>query len=261
MTGFLLGLAVLRWEVAAAEDKPIHPDLLRRFAARTYRGTDGTSLNYRLYQPGGQHPATNLPLVLFLHGAAGLGDDNRRQFNGGNEVPPLALTSDEAQARFPCFVLAPQCPRGESWSGTAKEPARMVRLSLAALDRLQAEFQLDPARYYLVGVSMGGVGAWDVAGRFPARFAAVVPICSSGNPDTAGRLAHLPIWCFHGAADPLIGVEHARTMVAAVRKAGGRPRYTEYPGVGHDSYRKAFQEPDLLPWLFQQRTATAPARP
>ena len=91
------------------------------------------------------------------------------------------------------------------------------------------------------------------------KFAAVVPICGSGDPGTAGRLTLVPIWCFHGASDPLIGVEHARRMVAAVRKAGGKPRYTEYPGVGHDSYRKAFQEPELLPWLFRQGTPASAA--
>ncbi len=257
-TGLQLALAVLGWDLATnvvtAEDKPIHPDLLRRFEARTYRGSDGALLNYRLYKPAGQPPATNLPLVLFLHGAAGLGDDNQRQFNGGNEVPPLALTADEAQARFPSFIFAPQCPRGESWSEAGREPARMIRLTLSALERLKTEFRLDSTRFYLVGVSMGGVGAWDVAAKMPAKFAAVVPICGSGNTETAARLTALPIWCFHGADDPLISVERARQMIGAIRKAGGQPRYTEYPGVGHDSYRNAFREPELLPWMFRQST-------
>jgi predicted peptidase len=134
----------------------------------------------------------------------------------------------------------------------------MIRLILAAIESLQSEFSLDPSRFYLVGVSMGGNGAWEVAARFPAKFAAVVPICGAGDPASASQLTRLPIWCFHGTADPLIPVEHARKMIAAVRKAGGNPRYTEYPDVGHDSYRNAFREPDLLPWLFQQQRAPAP---
>lgn len=239
--------------IRAAEEKPVHPLLLKVFEARVHRDASGATLNYRLFKPAGWSNSTHLPLVLFLHGAAGLGDDNQRQFNGGNEVPPLALTSDAAQARFPCFVLAPQCPRGETWSSRASEAPRMIRLTLAALESLRTEFRLDTNRLYLVGVSMGGNGAWDLARRFPQMFAAVVPICGSGDPGTAGRLTRLPIWCFHGAADPLIPVDNARRMIAALRKAGGQPRYTEYPGVGHDSYRNAFREPELLPWLFQQR--------
>jgi predicted esterase len=68
-------------------------------------------------------------------------------------------------------------------------------------------------------------------------------------------MTRVPIWCFHGAADPLISVDYARQMIAALRKAGAQPRYTEYPGVGHDSYRNAFKEPELLPWMFSQRRA------
>jgi predicted peptidase len=126
---------------------------------------------------------------------------------------------------------------------------------MALLKTLPREFPLDPQRIYLVGVSMGGNGVWDVAARFPDRFAAVVPICGSGDPRKAERLTRLPIWCFHGAEDPLIPVSYARSMIAAIREAGGRPRYTEYPKVGHDSYRWAFQESELLPWLFQQRNS------
>ena len=260
-----LMLAPLGGTVVAADSKPIDPVLLQKFEARVFRDPKepaAEALNYRWFRPGlapGPQP-TNFPLVLFLHGAAGLGSDNQRQFNGGNEVPPLALTAEDAQRRFPCFVLAPQCPRGESWSGDSREPARVTRLTLAAVESLRREFPLDARRFYLVGVSMGGNGVWDVAARFPDRFAAVVPICGSGNPAAASRLSRLPIWCFHGAADPLIPVDYARRMIAALRKAGGNPRYTEYPGVGHDSYRNAFKEPELLPWLFQQQLPSAPPR-
>ncbi len=242
-----------------AEDKPINPELLKRFQARTFRAPDG-ELNYRLFIPEPARIGTNLPLVLFLHGAAGSGDDNRRQFNGGNEVPPLALTDGPAQAQFPSFVLVPQCPRSETWSSSGREPARLVRMTLAALGSLKSEFHLDPERLYVVGVSMGGVGVWDVVAKMPTRFAAAVPICSAGDVATAGRLTALPIWCFHGSADPLINVDHARRMIAAIRKAGGQPRYTEYPGVGHDSYRNAFKEPELLSWLFAQRMRASPVK-
>ena len=249
-----VALTGMSWISSAAESQPIDPTLLKRFEARTYKDKSGAVLKYRLFKPTAySDKGTNYPLVLFLHGAAGLGDDNQNQFNGGNEVPPLALTGDDIQARFPCFVLAPQCPRGESWSGLGKEPATMIRLSFETIDSLKQEFHLDSNRFYLVGISMGGNGAWDVVAKFPEKFAAVVPICSAGDPDTARKLIKLPIWCFHGANDPLISVSYARRMMSALRKAGGHPNYTEYPGVGHDSYRNAFREPDLLPWMFGQK--------
>ena len=251
VTGSILVCAFTKSE--AAETKPIDPTLLSRFEARVFTNAPGKVLRYRLFKPAAYDPQTNYPLVLFLHGAAGLGDDNARQFNGGNEVPPLALTADDAQARFPSFVLAPQCPRGTSWSGFGREPSEMVTSTMAALHSLQREFRIDASRIYIVGVSMGGHGMWDTVAKFPKTFAAAVPICAASELAQASKIAPLPVWSFHGVADPLINVSNAREMVAALRKAGGHPRYTEYPGVGHDSYRNAFKEPDLLPWLFSQR--------
>lgn len=237
----------------AAEAKPIDATLLKRFEARVLTNAPGKIVRYRLFKPPAYDSRTNYPLVLFLHGAAGLGDDNARQFNGGNEVPPLALTAEDAQARFPSFVLAPQCPRGSSWSGFGRQPSEIVGATLATVQALQREFRIDPSRIYIVGVSMGGHGVWDTVAKFPQAFAAAVPICAASELSQASKIAPLPVWCFHGAEDPLINVRNAREMIAALRKAGGYPRYTEYPGVGHDSYRNAFKEPDLLPWLFSQK--------
>ncbi len=247
-----LVLLLVAGNVPAAETRAMDAALLRKFDPRTFQGASGHVLKYRLFKPVGYDARTNYPLVLFLHGAAGSGDDNARQFRGGNEVPPLALTADPVQAKFPCFVLVPQCPRTDSWSSDGAQPTETVRLTLAAIETLRREFSIDPQRLYLVGVSMGGHGVWELATRFPKMFAAAVPICAAGDPAKASRIKALPVWCFHGASDPLVGVDYARAMIAALRKAGGHPRYTEYPGVGHDAYRSAFQEPDLLPWLFAQ---------
>ncbi len=106
---------------------------------------------------------------------------------------------------------------------------------------------------------MGGHGVWDVISRQPDLFAAAVPICSAGDTRKAPLLIHLPIWCFHGDADPLVPVQHAREMIAAIKRAGGSPKYTEYPGVGHNSYVNAFKEPELLPWLFSQKRSQVTA--
>jgi predicted peptidase len=251
VSGLVLGIAMLH--SAAGESRAIDATLLKRFEARVFTNTPGQVLRYRLFRPAAYGPQTNYPLVLFLHGAAGLGEDNARQFNGGNEVPPLALTADDAQARFPSFVLAPQCPRGSSWSGFGGRPAETIAATMAAIEALQHEFHIDRNRLYIVGVSMGGHGVWDTVAKFPRTFAAAVPICAASHLAQAPKIAPVPVWCFHGASDPLIHVGNARQMVAALRKAGGHPKYTEYAGVGHDSYRNAFQEQDLLPWLFSQK--------
>lgn len=251
----LLGSLLLASAVNAAET--VDEKLLKLFEARTYREASGSSIPYRLSKPEKYDAKEKYPLVLFLHGAVGAGDNNRLQFNGGNEVPAKALTSPRNREKFPCFILAPQCPRNDKWGRGPFEPTGhatdSMRLTLGALASVRKEFSIDADRLYIIGLSMGGHGVWDLISRQPGMFAAAVPICSAGDTSKARLLVRLPIWCFHGDADPYVDVKYAREMIAALRKAGGHPKYTEYPGVGHNSYVNAFQEPQLLPWLFEQK--------
>jgi predicted peptidase len=134
-----------------------------------------------------------------------------------------------------------------------------MALTLKLLERLCEEFSIDKGRWYIMGLSMGGFGAWDAIARCPELFAAAAPMCSGGDEQLASRLVNLPIWCFHGAKDPIVKVENSRRMIEAIRRAGGNPKYTEYPDAGHDCWTPASREPDLLPWLFaQRREAQAP---
>jgi predicted peptidase len=164
--------------------------------------------------------------------------------------------------QWPCFVVAPQLPDGSSWAFlqrignrivAAPEPARALRLAIEVLNRLTTEFSIDPSRIYVTGLSMGGFGTWDALWRWPDLFAAAVPICGGGDTSKAPIFAHKPIWAFHGESDDIVPVEATRSMVNAVRLAGGDSIYTEYPGVGHDSWTPAYNEPKLFDWLFAQK--------
>jgi predicted peptidase len=255
---WLLGLCLASPGFAA--DGPPNENLLNKFEARVFKDSSGKSIPYRLFKPRPDDPARKYPLVLFLHGAAGIGADNKNQFAGGNQVPAEVLTREENLGKHPCFILAPQCPRTDSWTGYFNQPTDAMRSSLAALKAVQKEFNIDAQRLYVVGLSMGGSGVWDLIAREPGLFAAAVPICGAGNPAKAPLYAPQHIWCFHGDKDPLVDVSYARKMIAAIKKAGGHPRYTEYPGVGHNSYVNAFNEPELLPWLFSQKLNEVPSR-
>src|SRR5258705_2014582 len=257
----VLGLLIFASSLSAAEET-IDENLVKLFEARVYREPSGASIPYRLFKPKNYDAQQKYPLVLFLHGAVGAGTDNRRQFNGGNEVPPKTLTTPELQATNPCFIFIPQCPGHSSWSyipGLNSQPTEAMRLALGALSQLQKEFLINNDRLYILGISMGGHGVWDAISRHPNLVAAAVPICSGGDTSKAKVLTRLPVWCFHGDADPLVPVQHAREMIAAIKRAGGNPKYTEYPGVGHNSYVNAFKEPELLPWLFSQKRSQATA--
>ena len=116
------------------------------------------------------------------------------------------------------------------------------------------EFPIDKNRMYLTGISMGGYGSWDLAVRQPDRWAAVVPICGGGNPEKASKVVRVPVWAVHGDADPAVPVEESRKMIAAIKAAGGDPKYTEYPGVAHDSWTQTYADPTgVVAWMFEQR--------
>ncbi len=213
---------------------------------------------YRLMRPATVAANTRYPLVLFLHGAGERGSDNEKQLT----YLPTWLAEEAARRDYPCFVLAPQCRDEHRWveidwsdkKSLPQKPEMTVDMTaaLAALDAVMQAEPVDPGRVYLTGISMGGYGSWDLAARMPARFAAVIPICGGGDEATAPKLKGLPVWCFHGDADKAVPVERSRTMVEAVKAAGGTVKYTEYEGVGHDSWTPAYRDPATLDWLFRQ---------
>lgn len=112
-----------------------------------------------------------------------------------------------------------------------------------------------PYRVYVIGQSMGGYGAWDIIQRRPELFAAAIPTCGAGDPSRAAVLKDLPVWIFHGSNDRSVPVSGSRQMETALKKVGGNVRYTEYAGLGHCSWPRAYAEPGLVEWLFSQKRA------
>ncbi len=230
----------------------------RRFEFRTH-ASDWT-MPYRLFQPRASDP---LPLVVYLHGSGGQGTDNQRQLGLGNTFGTRVWALPENQAKYPCYVLAPQTDRG--WIRYAPaEPgdtrARPMpglgdgaRLVLEIIDALSREFPLDPRRIYLAGQSMGGSGVWHLTAQQPRRFAAAVTCCGSASADRAVDSRETPVWNFHGDADPTVEPATSRERIASLRAAGARPIATEYAGVGHNVWEWAFTEPALVPWVFSHR--------
>jgi predicted peptidase len=221
----------------------------------------GATLRYRLCAAAESTSGTKPPLVLYLHGAGERGDDNAAQLKHG------VVEFHRRQATHPCVVLAPQCPAGRKWvevdwgdsSGSAtfpSEPSEPLRLAIAVMDGLIAAGRVDPDRLYVTGLSMGGYGTWYAAGMPGSRFAAAAPICGGGDPAWAKRYLGLPLWAFHGDDDRAVPVGRSREMIAAVRAAGGEPKYTEYPAVGHDCWTRTYADDAFHEWLFAQRRPT-----
>lgn len=229
------------------------------FAAGIYRDTEGDAMPYRLYSPVALNPAVKYPLVLFLHGFEGLGKDNEKQISGMDFAGTHTWVMAHNQAAYPCFVLAPQCPIGGLWANPlTRKPTRHLRRAVALIEELRVGLPIDRNRVYVTGQSLGGYGAWAAVSYFPDFFAAAVPVCGGGRTGRARYLVGTPVWAFHGSLDPIIWPRESRRMVAALRKAGGNPRYTEFKFVGHKAWNAAYTHPELVPWLFSQARSPRP---
>ena len=218
---------------------------------------DSVTLRARLLKPERVERRKAYPLIVSLHGAGERGNDNRQQL----KFLPQQMVKPPCRETFPCFVLAPQCPRDMHWSSPviqADTPAGEEKLLLDQIHQLIldicSKYPIDQQRIYVTGYSMGGFGTWSMIARYPELFAAAVPICGGGNPETVSRFSKMPIWIAHGDADQTIPVASSRRMVEALQQVGSSPVYVELRGVAHDSWTPTYNEQSgMMEWLFKQR--------
>jgi predicted peptidase len=223
---------------------------------------DGVNYRYQVYVPSDWSAGKKWPVILFLHGAGERGDDGLQQTEVG-----LGGAVRFHVNRYPAIVVMPQCRKDVWWT----DP-KMEAQALAALHASMKEFHTDPDRVYLTGLSMGGYGSWSLAAKYPNKWAAAVVICGgirlpvgankpippeapgvNSYADVAKKIgSKLPIWVFHGGADPTVPVDESRRMVEELKAVGNAVKYTEYEGVKHNSWDKAYAEPELATWLFAQ---------
>jgi predicted peptidase len=224
------------------------------------QGSD--TLLYRILYPQHQEPGKRYPLVLVLHGSGEKGNDNQAQLVWGATLFVDSLN----RVRYPALVLFPQCPENDFWVRYAETqdslgfsfpanapPTRAMHLVMELITQLARTDQVNDRKIYVGGLSEGGFGTYDILWRMPQFFAAAFPICGGGNPQQVQSYASkFPIWVFHGGNDPTVPVANAHLMVGALKQQGAKVLFTQYPGVGHDSWKNAFAEPGLLTWLFSQ---------
>jgi predicted peptidase len=223
----------------------------RGFLNRVFKDSEGKEHKYVVFVPHdykvNDAADKRWPVILFLHGAGERGDDGELQAKVG-----LAPAIRKREKEFPFIAVFPQCDKNSFWRAEAPDGER----AMAILAEVEKEYKTDRDRVHLTGLSMGGMGTWSLAMKHPDRFAALVPICGRGDNAQAEKIAKLPIWCFHGDADKAVAVEGSRSMIAAIKEAGGSPKYTEYPGVGHNSWDAAYGTDELYTWLLQQKRTT-----
>lgn len=212
------------------------------FVNKVFKNADGHDSPYVVFVPHGYDGTKPYPVLLFLHGAG--------ETKGGSKQPVevgIGPAIKKREKTFPFITIIPQAET-RGWGAASENGKR----ALAMLDEVCKEFKTDSKRIYLTGLSMGGMGTWSMAMAHPDKWAAIAPICGRGDVKQAEKIKDLPCWCFHGDKDTSVPVAGSRDMIAAIKKAGGDPKYTEYPGVGHNSWDKAYGTDELYTWLLKQ---------
>lgn len=227
---------------------------------KTFVSSDGTELNYRLLRPEEEKNGEKYPLVLFLHGAGERGSDNEKQLVHGSRM----FLNPVNREKYPAYILFPQCPSEDYWA-FRKRPSSFDKISaddsitpilLSVREMLDTYIEnpmVDRSRVYIMGLSMGGMGTFDMVIRFPEIFAAAIPICGAADTKRLAEMEGVSFRIFHGDADPTVPVECSRKAYRALKKSKCDVEYYEFPGCGHLSWDPAFNRPDFMEWLFKQK--------
>jgi len=231
-----------------------------------YFVSNGDTLPYRLLLPENYDAAKKYPLIIFLHGSGERGNNNEAQLVHGAKL----FLRDDVRKEYPAIVVFPQCAIQSSWSNMtaaldkdgkrkfnfqeAGEPTKAMALLMGLLKELPVSYFIKKKQMYAAGLSMGGMGTYELVRRNPKIFAAAIPICGGANTATARLMKKTNWWIFHGAKDNTVPPVLSQEMYDALLKEKAKVKLTIYPEANHNSWDSAFAEKDLLPWLFSQRS-------
>ena len=236
---------------------------LSMYQKKEFTAPHGGTLKYRILFPENYDGRKTFPLILVLHGAGERGNDNEKQLVHGSKL----FLDAEVRRKFPAIVVFPQCPEERYWSSVKIDRNKMpleldfdytrpatepLSLAITLVENLIRTEKVDARCVYITGLSMGGMGTFEAVHRNPELFAAALPICGGGDTIQYKKV-DTPFWIFHGDADAVVDVKYSRAMVDKLKDLKVKVKYTEYPGVNHNSWDSAFAEPKYLKWMFGKR--------
>lgn len=222
------------------------------------------TLPWRILLPENYKPSEKYPLIIFLHGSGERGNDNVSQLIHGGRF----FLKPEYRKKYPAIVVFPQCPANSYWSNVEirmennkrafyfkpdGEPTIAMKLLEGLIRKLKKDYSISNKQMYVGGLSMGGMGTFELVRRNPGMFAAAFPICGGANPATAHLIRKVNWWIFHGAKDDVVNPSFSKNMVMALEAEKAKVKFTLYPNANHNSWDPAFAEPGLMEWLFSQK--------
>lgn len=227
----------------------------------------GDTLPYRLLLPENYDASKKYPVIFFLHGAGERGNDNEKQLVHGAKI----FLKDSIRKKYQAIVIFPQCGTNSYWSNVLRiyddssrnfyfikdaAPTRYMDLANQLVHFVMQTYPVNKKQVYVGGLSMGGMGTFELVYRNPDLFAAAFPICGGADPETAKKIKNVNWWIFHGDKDNVVPPLHSEKMVESLKKEKANVKFTLYPEANHNSWDPAFAEPELFKWLFMQRNAS-----
>ncbi|MGL4781548.1 MAG: prolyl oligopeptidase family serine peptidase [Bacteroidales bacterium] len=227
----------------------------KRFEKKDYVDVSGKSWPYCVLYPENYEQNAAYPLIIFLHGSGERGEDNQKQLTNGAEV----FLDSSFRKDHPCIVVFPQCPSDQYWvnvdrinwmfdNGKADLTTKVVDFVNELIEQRVA----DPDQVYGIGLSMGGMGILNIVQNYPDLFQSAIAICGATDLQSLKKAnVKTPVWLIHGDSDPVVPTYFSREAYMILKDKNAKTRYTEYESTMHDSWNKAFNEPDFLSWLFE----------
>ncbi|WP_106294752.1 dienelactone hydrolase family protein [Arcticibacter pallidicorallinus] len=235
---------------------------------RTVFITEGDTLPYRILFPESFNSSKKYPVIFFLHGRGESGSNNEDQLRNGGSL----FLKPEFRTTYPCIVIAPQCPADSYWSNVKistdtagkrhfsfrkkGKPTKAMRMLLGLVDRILEKPFVDSSQIYAGGLSMGGMGTFELLRRKQGVFAAAFAICGGDDPSNVKKYDDVSLWIFHGGKDDIVAPEFSEDIVRKLRKRNADLKFSLYPEANHNSWDPAFAEPDLMSWLFSKKRIT-----
>ena len=223
------------------------------------------SIGYRVLFPKNFDPARKYPVLFFLHGSGERGNDNEAQLTHGAKL----FLQPKVRDNFPAIVVFPQCAADSYWANCISstdsignrhfvftkggKPTKAMHALLGMIDNFLDKPYADKKQVYVGGLSMGGMGTYELLRRKTKTFAAAFAICGGDNLANVNKYKKVPLWIFHGGKDNVVAPRHSKEIADQLKIFGKEVKYTLYPEANHNSWDNAFVEPELLPWLFSHK--------
>ena len=201
----------------------------------------------KYYEVIPDNPKENLPLIIFLHGSG-----ERKKTSAVTGVPIFKyITSKKAYASGDFIFIAPYINTNYTWTSRSVVP-NLINV----IDKVSADYKINTNRIILTGMSLGGIGTWYIASKYPTKFAAIMPMSGYTSSVSYSNLKNIPIYAISGTGSNGDFEAQCYTkmteMVNKINKLGGHATREIIKGAQHNTIQKYYQRKKMFDWMLSK---------